>query len=84
MATLKVNDSQVSVYDESAITQQVNRRRDDAVCVQVRIDEGNLNMALATPQCTPQHIHYPDKRRKAVSSVSIDARMPHQCKPTLR
>jgi hypothetical protein len=54
MVTLRVNGSEVSVEDESAITQQVNRRRDDgvSVCVQVRIHDGSLNMVLATPQCS--------------------------------
>src|SRR4051812_5622866 len=48
-----VNGSEVSPDDEGAITQQVNRRRDDGVptCVQIQIQEGDLNMILATPQC---------------------------------
>ena len=54
MVTLTVNGSQVSPEDESAIAQQVNRRRGDgvAVCVQVRINEGDLHMILSTPQCS--------------------------------
>jgi hypothetical protein len=53
MVTLKVNGSEVSPDDESAIAQQVNRRRDDGVpvCVQVRVEEGDLNMILSSPQC---------------------------------
>jgi len=54
MLSLTVNGSQVSPGDEGAIAQQVNRRRDDGVpvCVQVRIEEGDLNMTLSTPECT--------------------------------
>jgi hypothetical protein len=53
MVTLKVNGSEVSTEDESAIAQQVNRRREDGVpiCVQVRIEDGELNMVLSSPQC---------------------------------
>jgi len=40
--------------DESWINQNVNGRRRDgvAVCVQVRIQEGGADLALATPGCS--------------------------------
>lgn len=53
MLRVTVNGSEVSPDDEGAITQQVNRRDDGVViCVQVRIEEGGLNMVLSTPQCS--------------------------------
>jgi hypothetical protein len=54
MVSLKVNGSEVSPDDESTIAQQVNRRRDEGapVCVQVRIEEGDLYMVLSSPQCS--------------------------------
>jgi hypothetical protein len=53
MLTVTVNGAEVSPEDEGTINQQVNRRRDDGapICVQVRIQAGDLNMTLATPQC---------------------------------
>jgi len=42
-------------YDETWITQQVNRRRRDgvAVCVQIQIRGDEVNVHLVTPGCGP-------------------------------
>jgi len=50
-----IGDAEVDLSDvnESWINQQINRRRQDGieVCVQVKINQDDLNMVLSTPTC---------------------------------
>lgn len=47
------NEIDLKDLDEGWINQQINKRRQDGfnVCVQVKIQEGNLNMHLSTLTC---------------------------------
>jgi hypothetical protein len=55
MVTVTVGQAEMQMdnIDESWINQQLSRRQADgrSVCVQVRIHTGDVNVALATPQC---------------------------------
>jgi hypothetical protein len=48
-----VNGTVISTRDATELAQQIDRRRADGgtVCVEVRINEGDVNMVLATSQC---------------------------------
>ena len=56
MIRVKIGDDERSLDDASAgwITQQIERRRRDgiAVCVVIRIKTTDLDMRLATPECS--------------------------------
>jgi hypothetical protein len=56
MITIKLGTSEqrLDSIDESWINQQINGRRRDgqSVCVRVSINDGPINMALATPNCS--------------------------------
>ncbi|MBF7081708.1 hypothetical protein IT084_01760 [Desulfallas sp. Bu1-1] len=55
MIKIIIEDNEIDLkdLDEGWVNQQINKRRQDGfeVCVQVKIQEGNLNMHLSTPTC---------------------------------
>jgi hypothetical protein len=57
MIRVQIGDEErdLASADEQWINQQINRRRADGetVCVRVTINQGGLNMVLATPTCGP-------------------------------
>ncbi|HUA67231.1 MAG TPA: hypothetical protein VMA13_01675 [Candidatus Saccharimonadales bacterium] len=56
MSTIQIGESQHNFCDvtESWLHQQVGRRKDDGqnVCARVMINNGSVNVALSTPECS--------------------------------
>lgn len=72
MIKIRIGESERDLVDadEQWVNEQINRRRADGlkVCVKVTIQEGDLDMILATPTCgsSPSGGRRPRLREKAV------------------
>lgn len=75
MITISIGPAQATIEqaDEGWINQQINRRRADGavVCVQVRIQEQDVQVVLSTPACAGNHGGWrpPNPREKRILDV---------------